>query len=108
MRSIVLAFALAAPLCAVAATPNYTHPLTVRHQQPKEELVSLTFVNFTTQEHEVRIGDRQYKVAVAKVLRIAVPVGAVVTEYTPENSRTDGKQLIEVAASDAGKNIFLK
>jgi len=108
MRSLILAAVLAAPLCAVAATPNYTSPLATAHQtKPKPQMVFLGFVNFTTQEREVRIGDLQYKIAHTTVLHLWVPVGTVVREYSTENEKVNGQQLIEVAETDSGKSILL-
>jgi hypothetical protein len=110
MRSIVLACVFAAPLCAVAATPNYTSPLATVHQakpKPKPQMAFLAFVNFTTQEREVRIGDMQYRIPHTTVLHMWVPVGTVVREYSAENQKVNGQELIEVAITDSGKSIML-
>ena len=60
MRSLLIALVLAAPVSAVAATLTYTNPMTTAHQA-KEQTVYVTFVNHTSQEREVRIGDKQYR-----------------------------------------------
>lgn len=107
MRSIVLALALAAPVSAVAAAPNYTNPMSTLHHA-KQQAVFVTFVNFTSQEREVRIGDHQYKMPDTSVLHLYVPVGSVVQVYSTQNSKVNGQELLQVSASDAGKSVFLK
>ena len=52
MRSLILTLALAAPLSAVAAAPNYSNPLNNMHHAT-EEVVFMTFVNYTVQDREV-------------------------------------------------------
>lgn len=111
MRSLVsvcvLASALAAPLAAVAATPKYTDPLAVSHSAKAPATVYMTFVNFTTQEREVRFGDTQYRVPITGVLHVYVPVGAVVRMYSTENPKVNGQALLQVATSDAGRSVML-
>jgi len=41
------------------------------------------------------------------VLHLWVPVGTVVREYSTENEKVNGQQLIEVAETDSGKSILL-
>ena len=111
MRSLILALALAAPVSAVAATPasapTYSNPMTTVHQQ-KEQVVFLTFVNYTPQDREVRIGDKQYKVRYDSVLHVYAPVGSVVRQYSEQNSQMNGQELMQVSASDRDKSVFLK
>lgn len=111
MRSLLVALVLAAPVCAVANTPNpvptYTHPIDAVHAQ-KEKPVFLTFVNFTPQEREVRIGNVQYRMRDVSVLHVYAPVGSVVRLYSASNSKVNGEELMKVAATDSGRNIFLK
>lgn len=107
MRSLVLALALAAPVSAVAGTPTYTNPMTTVHQQ-KEQVVFLTFVNYTSQDREVRIGDVPYKIRYDSVLHVYAPVGSVVRVYSLQNTKVTGQQLMQVSAADSGKSVFLK
>ena len=110
MRSIVFALALAAPVSAVAAT--YTSPLSTAHkaqqQQAQEQQVFLTFVNYTSQQREVRIGDKQYKMQHDSLLHVYAPVGSVVRVYSTENTKMSGQELMQVSANDAAKSVFLK
>ena len=55
MRSLVLALALAAPLSAVAAPNTFTRP--VRMHVAKPQTVLLTFVNSTSQDRELVVGN---------------------------------------------------
>jgi len=112
MRSIIFALALAAPVGAVAATPNptpsYSDPMTTVRQHQAEQVVFLTFVNHTSQDREVRIGDKQYKVRYDSVLHVYAPVGSVVRQYSEQNSQMNGQELMQVSASDRDKSVFLK
>ncbi len=109
MRSIIFALTLAAPLSAVAATPTYTNPMTmIRHSTQKERVVPLTFINFTTQEREVRIGNIRYILRQDTVFHAFVPVGRVVSEYSNVNSNINGQEVLRVSESDAGKSVLLK
>jgi len=107
MRSIVLAVALAAPVCAVAATPNYTHPLNSAHSSRPAEIL-LTFVNSTLQDRELVIGGKTFLVKHDKPLQLYVAVGAPVRVYSQTNSRVNGQELMQVAAGDASRIIALK
>jgi len=112
MRSIVcvlaLATSIAAPLSAVAATPNtFTSPTTTRHQT-EEKVVFLTLVNFTSHTNVVVIGDKAFKVNYDSILHVYAPVGSQVTEYSATNSKANGVQLMTVTADDRDKSIFLK
>jgi hypothetical protein len=107
MRSLMLALALAAPVSAVAASPTYTNPVsTMRHA--KEQVVFLTFVNYTSQDREVRIGDAQYKIRYDSILQVYAPVGSIVRIYSAQNSKISGQKLMQVSANDAGRSVFLK
>jgi hypothetical protein len=103
----MLALALAAPISAVASTPMYSNPLSSVHHA-KEQTVLITFVNYTSQEREVRIGDHQYSMFAHTVFQKFVPVGSVVREYSNINTKVNGQELMQVSANDDGKNIFLK
>ena len=107
MRLLVLALALAAPVSAVAATPNYSNPLSSMHHA-QEQMVLVTFVNYTSQEREVRIGDHQYAMLPHTTFQKFVTVGSVVRVYSDENSKVNGQELMQVSANDNGKNVFLK
>jgi hypothetical protein len=107
MRSLILALAFAAPLSAVAATPKYTSPMSNVHQQ-KQEMVYLTFVNHTSQDREVQIGDDVYKMRLNSMLHIYAPVGSTIRTYSETNSKINGQELMQVAASDRDASIFLK
>ena len=111
MRSLILALALAAPVSAVAATPasapTYSNPMTTVHQQ-KEQVVFLTFVNYTPQDREVRIGDKQYKIRYDSLLHVYAPVGSPVFVFSEQNSKVNGQELMRVSASDRDKSVFLK
>jgi hypothetical protein len=109
MRSLLLALALAAPLSAVAATPTYSNAMTaLRHHQPKTEMVPMTFVNYTSQEREVRIGDTQYIMKLNTTFHTMVPVGSVVRVYSSQNSKVNGQELMLVSAADANKRVPLQ
>jgi hypothetical protein len=111
MRSFIVALALAAPVCAAAATPaapTYSNPMTtVRHQQA-EKVVFLTFVNYTPQDREVRVGNVQYRVRYDSVLHVYAPVGSVIRQYSEQDSKVNGQELMQVSANDVGKSVFLK
>jgi hypothetical protein len=107
MRSIMLALVLAAPVSAVAATPNYTNPMTTAHRVKPEE-VRLTFVNHTPSEREVRIGDQQYRIRNNSEFHVLVIVGSVVSVYSDQDSKINGQQIIQVSAKDANSAVFLK
>ena len=106
MRSLIIALALAAPVSAVAAT--YTNPVTTAHHQQAQQVVFLTFVNHTAQDREVRIGNQQYKVRYNSALHVYASVGSVVSEYSDQNSKVNGQELLQVAANDQDKSVFLK
>ncbi|MBW4040128.1 MAG: hypothetical protein HIU91_14940 [Acidobacteria bacterium] len=109
MRSILIALALAAPLSAVAATPTYSNPMTsLRHHAPKEELVPLTFVNNSSQEREVLIGDTKYVLRLQTTFEARVPVGSVVRVYSNQNTKVNGQELMQVSAADANKRVMLR
>ena len=107
MRSLMLALALAAPVSAVAASPTYTNPVSTMHHA-KEQVVFLTFVNYTSQDREVRIGDVQYKIRYDSVLHVYAPIGSLVKVYSMQNSKVNGQELMQVSANDAGRSVFLK
>jgi hypothetical protein len=110
MRSFMLALAFAAPVCAVAATPNYTNPIHALHSQQnqKDQLVFLTFVNYTPQDREVRIGNIQYRARYNTVLHVYAPVGSVVRVFSDQNTKVNGQELMTVSAADRDKSILLK
>jgi hypothetical protein len=112
MRSLIVALALAAPVSAVAATPNpaptYSNPMTTVHQQQKQQVVFLTFVNYTAQDRDVRIGNVQYKVRFDSVLHVYAPVGSVVRAYSDQDTKANGQVLMQVSATDRDKSVFLK
>jgi hypothetical protein len=107
MRSLLVALAFAAPVCAVAATPTYTNPMTTEHHL-RQQTVYVTFINHTSQEREVRIGAEQYRVAYHSQIHVAVPVGAMVRVYSNQNSKVNGQEVMLVAAKDADSAVFLK
>ena len=107
MRSLILALALAAPVSAVAALPTYTNPVSTMHHA-KEQVVFLTFVNFTSQDREVQIGDTQYKIRYDSVLHVYAPVGSTVRVYSMQNSKVHGQELMQVSANDRGRSVFLR
>jgi hypothetical protein len=106
MRSLLVALVLAAPVCAVAATPTYTNPMTTAHHA-STQTVFVTFVNHTSQEREVRIGEERYRVPYNSQIHIAVPVGAVVRLYSSQNSKVNGLQVMLASANDADSAVFL-
>lgn len=106
MRSLILALAFAAPVCAVAATPTYSNPLsTPRHEKVQE--VYFTFVNFSVQDREVMIGNQVYKAAFLQRLNVHAPVGTPVFLYSETNSKVNGQELMRVSANDSDKFISL-
>jgi hypothetical protein len=104
MRSIMLALVLAAPVAAVAATPNYTNPVNTAHHA-KEQTVYVTFVNHTSQDREVIIGNVKYTVAYNSKIDVVVPAGSLARVHSDQNSKVDGQVLI--AASDVKTTVFL-
>ena len=108
MRSFIFALALAAPVSAVASAPafTYSNPMNSMHQQ-KERVVFMTFVNYTSQDREVRIGNVQYRIQYDSLLHVYAPVGSLVTVFSAQNSKVD-PQYMHVSASDAGKSVLLK
>jgi ribosomal protein L2 len=107
MRSILVALALAVPVSAVAATPNYTHPITTIHQA-KPQRVMVTFVNNTSQEREVRIGNEQYSIRNNTVFHVFIPVGTTVSVYSNQNSRVNGQQTVLVSTETEKESVFLQ
>jgi hypothetical protein len=112
MRSIfavvTLAASIAAPLSAVASTrATFTSPTSVRHQAKSQE-VYLTFHNVTSQDRELVIGDRTFKVRTDAKITLTVPVGSVIRVYSQTNSKVNGQQLMQVAATDADSTVVLK
>jgi hypothetical protein len=107
MRSLIFALALAAPVSAVAATPNYSDPMTTaRHQA--EKVVFMTFVNYTSQDRELVIGDRRYKVQYHSIVHVYAPIGSPVFVYSETNSKLNGQELMRVSANDRDTSVFLK
>jgi hypothetical protein len=107
MRSLLAALVLAVPVCAVAATPTYTNPMTTSHLA-KQQTVFVTFVNHTSQEREVRIGDEQYTIRLNSQIHIAIPMGASVRVFSSQNSKVNGQEVMLVSAKDADSTVFLK
>jgi opacity protein-like surface antigen len=102
MRSMLIALVLAAPLSAVAATPDYTHPVDRTHTtKATEQWVGLTFATVTGQDREILVGDKMFKLRFGQQLSVAAPVGTVVRVYSDQNSRLNGQVLMEVGANDA-------
>ena len=109
MRSILIALVLAAPLSAVAATPTYSNPMTVvHHYRQQEQMVPLRFINHTSQEREVRIGNKQYILRLNTEFQTFVPVGCVVRVYSSQNSKVNGQALLQVSAADANRSVVLQ
>ena len=107
MRSLILAVALAAPVSAVAAAPNYSNPLTNMHHQQQTQEVFLTFVNNSVQDREILIGDHVYKLLFRGMVHVHAPVGTPVFVYSETNSKVDGQELMQVSAMDQDRNITL-
>jgi hypothetical protein len=108
MRSLILALAFAAPLSAVAATPNtFTSPMTNVHQAKPQE-VFMTFVNYTSSDREVRVGNDVYKVNFGSIKHLYAPVGSTIRVYSQTNSKINGQVLMQVAESDRDTNVVLK
>ena len=107
MRSLLVALVLAAPVCAVAATPTYTNPMTTAHHA-KQQTVFVTFVNHTSQEREVRVGDAQYLIPYNSQVHVSIPVGSVVRVYSSTNSKVNGQEVMQVSANDNESAVFLK
>ncbi|MGA7158461.1 MAG: hypothetical protein WBY53_16560 [Acidobacteriaceae bacterium] len=113
MRSLVLALAFAAPVCAVAATPTMiptpTYATAVSHaRHAKQDVVYMTFVNYTVQDREILIGDKEYKIPFFTTMHVYAPVGSPVFVYSETNSSVHGQELMRVSSNDANKSIFLK
>jgi hypothetical protein len=107
MRSLLIALALAAPVSAVAATPTYTNPMTTAHHV-REQVVYVTFVNHTSQEREVRIGNTVYLIPYNSQRHLSIPVGSSVRVYSSQNSAWNGQELMQVSAKDDESAVFLK
>ncbi len=112
MRSIlavvVLAASIAAPLSAVASTrTTFTSPTNTRHQaKPADVLV--TFRNITSQDRELVIGDKSYKVRNDATMTIFVPVGSLIRVYSQTNSKVNGQPLMQVSETDDKSTVVLK
>jgi hypothetical protein len=107
MRSLIFALALAAPVSAVAATPTYSNPMSTAHRQA-EQVVYMTFVNYTAQDRELVIGNQEYKVRYDSVVHVYAPVGSPVFVYSETNSKVNGQELMRVSANDRDKSVLLK
>jgi hypothetical protein len=106
MRSILLALALAAPVSAVAATPSFTNPMNTAHRA-KVQTVLVTFVNNTSGEREIRIGNEQYSMRNNTVFHVFVPVGTLVSVYSNQNTRINGQQTVLISPETARDAVFL-
>jgi hypothetical protein len=109
MRSLIFALALAAPVSAVASTSTYSYsnPLNTMHRQNVQEVL-LTFRNYSVQDRELVIGDKEYKMASVSTLRIYVPVGTPVFVYSKTNSHVNGQELMRVSANDGKASIGIQ
>lgn len=107
MRSLLVALVLAAPVCAVAATPSYTNPMTTTHLA-KPQTVYVTFINHTSQDREVRIGDEQYKIRVNSQIHVGLATGSSVRVFSDQNSKVNGQEVMLVSVEDANRTVFLK
>jgi hypothetical protein len=107
MRSIMLALVLAAPVSAVASTPNYTNPVNTAHHE-RQTSVYVTFVNHTSQEREVIIDHVKYTVGYNSKIDVVVPVGSVARVYSSQNTKVAGQQTILLTEADAKAIVFLK
>jgi hypothetical protein len=107
MRSIMLALVLAAPVSAVAATPNFTIPVNTAHHA-KHESVYVTFVNHTSQEREVIIDHVKYTVGYNSKIDLVVPVGSVARVYSNQNTKVVGQQTILLTQTDSKAVFSLK
>ena len=70
--------------------------------------VLLTFRNYSVQDRELVIGDKEYKMASVSTLRLYVPVGSPVFVYSQTNSKVNGQELMRVSQNDADKSIGLR
>ena len=107
MRSLMIALVLAAPVSAVAATPNYTNPVNTAHHA-KQQTVYVTFVNHTSQEREVIIDHVRYTIGFNSKVDVVAPVGSVARVYSNQNSKIDGQQAILLTQDDAKAVVYLK
>jgi hypothetical protein len=106
MRSIVLALAFAAPLSAVAATPNtFTRPSYMHDAKPQQ--VMMTFINRSSQDREVVVGGMSCKLHLFEKASFEVPVGSDVRVYSQTNSKINGQVLMQVSASDQNTDVVL-
>jgi hypothetical protein len=108
MRSIVLALAFAAPLSAVAATPNTFTTPDVHTHVTKPQTVFVTLVNRNVQDREVQIGEEVYKLNSNSRINVTAPVGSSVKVYSQTNSKVNGQEQMQVSAADQNKSIELK
>jgi len=106
MRSLMIALVLAAPVSAVAATPNYTNPVNTAHHA-KQQTVYVTFVNHNVNEREVIIDNVKYTVAYNSKIDVVVPVGSVARVYSSQDSKIDGQQTFLLTAADAKAVVYL-
>jgi len=106
MRSLMIALVLAAPVSAVAATPNYTNPVNTAHHA-KQQTVYVTFVNHNVNEREVIIDNVKYTVAYNSKVDVVVPVGSVARVYSSQDSKIDGQQTFLLTAADAKAVVYL-
>ena len=105
MRSLLVALVLAAPVSAVASTPSYTSPVNTAHHA-KAQTVYVTFVNHTSAERQVCIGNLRYTIKYNSAVRVEVPVGSMVLVSSNQDSKVNDQ--LTVSANDEKASIFLK
>jgi len=74
----------------------------------KLQTVFVTFVNHTSQEREVLVGDEKYQIPYNSQVHVSIPVGSVVRVYSSTNSKVNGQALMQVSANDNESAVFLK
>jgi hypothetical protein len=107
MRSAVLSFALASIIAAPSAfaATNYTNPLAHQPRAAKQPEVSLTFTAATGQMRGIEVDGNYYRLEMGHPVHVNAPVGATVRLVAQQDSKLDGTVLMQVAASDANRDV---
>jgi hypothetical protein len=108
MRSAILLFALASSIVAVPsafAAANYTNPLAHQPRVAKQPEVTLTFTAATGQMRGIEVNGNYYRLDLGHPVHVTAPIGATVRLVAQQDSKLDGTVLMQVAASDANRDV---
>jgi hypothetical protein len=107
MRSAILSFALLTVIAAPSAfaATNYTNPLAHQPRAAKQQEISMTFTAASGQMRGLEVNGIYYRLTMGHPVRVSAPVGATVHIVAPQDSKLDGTALMQVAASDADRDV---